>query len=60
MRKMAKDDLGEAIAGIALGILGGIALAEILNRIFGKKCPRCGNAVQQDQPYCLKCGERVN
>lgn len=31
---MAKDDLGEAIVGIALGILGGLALAEILDRIF--------------------------
>ena len=56
---MAKDDLGEAIAGIVLGILGGIALAEILNRLFGKKCPRCGNIVQQDQFYCLKCGAKV-
>lgn len=57
---MAKDDLGEAIAGIVLGVLGGIALAEILSRIFGKKCPRCGNAVQPNQPYCLKCGARLN
>jgi len=54
---MAKDDLGEAIAGIVLGVLGGIALAEILSRIFGKKCPRCGSPVQQNQMYCLKCGE---
>ena len=56
---MPKDDLGEAIAGIALGILGGIALAEILNRIFGKKCPRCGNIVKQDEFQCLKCGAWV-
>ena len=32
--KMAKDDLEEAIAGIALGILGGIVLTEILNRLI--------------------------
>lgn len=57
---MAKDDLGEAIAGIALGILGGIALAEILSRIFGKKCPRCGNTIPPNQFYCQRCGWRGN
>ena len=57
---MAKDDLGEAIAGIVLGVLGGIALAEILSKIFGKKCPKCGNAVDQNQIYCLNCGARLN
>ena len=46
---MAKDELGEAIAGIALGILGGIALAEILDRLLGKKCPKCGNSINQNQ-----------
>lgn len=56
---MAKDELGEAIAGILLGIIGGLALAEILNRIFGKKCPSCNNPVQPDQFYCLKCGARL-
>ena len=60
MNKMAKDDLGEAITGIVLGILGGIALAEILNRLLGKKCPRCGNIVQSNQIYCLRCGMKVN
>ena len=57
---MAKDDLGEAIAGIILGILGGIALAEILSRLLGKKCPRCGNTLQPNQIYCLRCGMKVN
>lgn len=56
---MPKDDIGEAIAGILLGIIGGLALAEILSRIFGKKCPRCNNVVQPDQLYCLKCGARL-
>ena len=56
---MAKDDLGEAIVGIALGILGGLALAEILDRIFGKKCPKCGNSVDQNQMYCLNCRARL-
>ena len=32
--EMPKDDLGEAIAGILLGIIGGLALAEILNSIY--------------------------
>ena len=56
---MPKDDLGEAIAGIALGIIGGLALAEILERLFGKKCPKCGSAVDQNQMYCLNCGARL-
>jgi hypothetical protein len=56
---MSKDDLGEAIAGILLGIIGGLALVEILNRLFGKKCSSCNNPVQPDQFYCLKCGARL-
>lgn len=57
---MAKDDLGEAIAGIILGIIGGLALAEILRALLSKKCPRCGSVTQPNQIYCLRCGAKVN
>lgn len=57
---MAEDDVGEVIAGIILGIIGGLALAEILKSLVKRKCPQCGNAILQNQIYCLRCGNRVN
>lgn len=46
----------DAVSGLALGIIGGIALVEILNHIFGKKCPRCNSQVEINQEYCNVCG----
>jgi len=52
---MAKGD-GEAILEIILGVVGGLALAEILAQLLGVKCPYCGhNNVGGNKSYCQKC-----
>ncbi|MEK6824157.1 MAG: hypothetical protein AABY06_03925 [Nanoarchaeota archaeon] len=53
---MTRDNWAGAISGLALGIIGGIALVEILNNLFGKKCPRCDSQVEINQEYCNICG----
>ncbi len=55
---MGKDDLEKA-AGIVLGVFGGIALLEILSRLLGYKCPRCGAEIREGQMYCFNCGYQV-
>jgi len=54
---VAKEDL-EKIIGLFLGIVGGLVLAEILARLLGYKCPRCG-AETKGQTYCPNCGHQV-
>lgn len=54
---MAKDE--DKIIGIVLGILGGLALLEILSRILRRKCPHCGAEIRGNQYYCLSCGSQV-
>jgi len=53
---MSKDL--EKIAGLLLGIAGGIALLEILSRLLGYKCPRCGAETKGSSP-CFNCGFQV-
>ncbi len=55
---MADDDL-EKVAGVVLGIIGGIALLELLSRVSGHKCPRCGSELMDGQVHCFKCGFQV-
>ena len=54
---MAKDE--DKIIGILLGIVGGLALLEILSRILRRKCPHCGAEIRENQYYCLSCGFQV-
>ena len=56
---MGKKDNFEDIVGIALGILGGIALAELLKNLFQKRCPRCNNVNEASRNYCKFCGGRL-
>jgi len=37
-------------------VKGGIGVAEKQT----KKCPRCGQAVSEDEKFCSKCGEQIN
>jgi len=54
---MAKDDL-DKLFGLFLGIVGGLVLAEILSRLLGYKCPKCGAEIK-GQTYCPNCGFQV-
>ena len=55
---MGKKEVDEII-GLFLGIVGGILLAEILSRLLGYKCPKCGADIVERQIYCNNCGYRV-
>jgi len=50
---MPDNDLSEASASIALGILGGLMIIQILQRVFGKKNPNYVNASIQNQVYSI-------
>lgn len=52
----SQGNLGEAIAVIILGILGGMALAALLEQFTRTRCPVCQNQIQRGLspcPYCL-------
>lgn len=51
-----KSELGEAIAGIALGILGGLALGALLDYLLGPKCPNCNQPIKREIAICPHCG----
>lgn len=52
---MSKDD-ADKLLGLLLGVVGGIALLEILKSISGRKCPSCGAKLGDSQNYCYRCG----
>ena len=56
---MSKDDGLDDLVGIALGIIGGIALAEILKKFMKKRCRYCNNLNEPNQIYCKFCRGRL-
>lgn len=55
---MAKDtgkEFGEAIGAILLGILGGLALAAILEALTKPKCPVCKHTIEKGITICPHC-----
>ncbi|MBA2853943.1 DNA-directed RNA polymerase subunit RPC12/RpoP [Methanococcus maripaludis] len=50
---------GDDAVGAILGILGGLALLEILKGLSNKKCPRCGNYNENQRLTCKYCGGRL-
>ena len=52
------DIIGE-LGSVAIGLVGGIALAEILSRAFKKYCTNCRNEVSFDQEYCNYCMHKL-
>lgn len=56
MVKDSGSDLGEALVGIALGILGGLALGSLLDHLFNPKCPRCKQPINREMKICPSCG----
>jgi len=50
-----ESDFGEALVAIGLGILGGIALAAILEGLSKPKCPECYRPINSGVPVCPYC-----
>lgn len=50
------DNFWGAIGSVALGIVGGYFLIEILNNL--NKCKNCGNQIPPDHEYCPYCGAK--
>ncbi|HEX9896425.1 MAG TPA: hypothetical protein VGA85_02020 [Dehalococcoidales bacterium] len=48
-------ELGEALGAIFLGIVGGLALASILEALTKPKCPVCKNTVEKGTVICPHC-----
>ena len=55
---MSRSD-GDKLVGTLLGILGGIALAELLKNLLQKKCQYCNNMNDSNRVHCKFCGERL-
>lgn len=51
----SKDEIFEVIAAIAIGVLGGVAIAELLNYLFGYRCPSCGERISHGTAQCPRC-----
>lgn len=43
----------------AVGIIGGIALAELLKKLSQKKCPHCNNMNETNSEYCKICWRKL-
>ncbi len=56
---MAKNDIGSVIGSIAIGVVGGLIAAEILSKLFEKRCPNCNSKVSHEQECCYNCGCRL-
>lgn len=49
--------VGEAIGAIALGILGGLVAASIINYLAGRSiCPVCKKDIHREIRRCPHCG----
>ena len=49
-------DVGSAIGAVALGIIGGIIAAAIINALRPIRCPGCQNTIQRGIQRCPTCG----
>lgn len=50
----SQDAIG-TLGGIILGVLGGIALAAIIDALIGTRCPVCGGRIEEGVPVCPHC-----
>jgi alkyl hydroperoxide reductase subunit AhpF len=50
-----KQGVGEVVAAVALGIIGGMALAAILEHFATTKCPACQNQIKKGTSPCPHC-----
>ena len=57
---MGKKSGFDELAGVLLGIVGGLILVEVLKNLAQKKCPTCQNMNEPDREYCKFCGGRLN
>ena len=57
---MSKKRIWADIAGLAVGIIGGLALAELLKNLSQKKCPHCNNINEANSQSCKYCWGRLN
>ncbi len=46
---------GESFAALILAIIGGLALASILDHLNPYRCPSCDQIVEKGVPYCSHC-----
>lgn len=56
---MTRREPWENIGSIALGIVGGIALAALLKSLLQKKCSYCSNLNESNMEYCRFCGGKL-
>lgn len=53
---MSKRNELDEVIGVILGIIGGIALVELLKNLFQKKCSYCNNLNEANRESCKFCG----
>lgn len=57
---MTRENMWDAVGSVALGVIGGIALAELLKKVLQKKCTICHNLNEANRAFCKFCGGRLN
>ena len=52
-------DTWDLIAGLVLGVVGGLTLAALYKYLFGGKCPQCNQTIPYKANPCPKCGTHL-
>ena len=59
-RLVARNDLGETLAALALIVIGGAIAAAILSAFTQVPCPYCNQPIAGGAKQCPKCGTQLS
>ena len=51
--------LGATLTSLGLKIVITGYATNLIDEVVGNNCPKCGNAINPDMPFCKKCGHKL-
>ena len=51
--------IGASITSLGLKIVITGYATNLIDEVVGNNCPKCGNAINPDMPFCKKCGHKL-